>query len=249
MPPYFRQFFPILTFCVLFCILGSMIHEEIESALFALQDKEYRTFTAKLIPTVPARRIIGVRTPELRSLAKTYIRRDDISAFLTALPHRYFEENQLHAFLLCEMKDFDRCVEATAAFLPYIDNWATCDQLSPKVFAKHKAALLEYIRTWLDSNDTYTVRFAVGMLMEHFLDADFSPAYLQTAAAIRSDEYYVNMMVAWYFATALAKQYEAALPLIEQHALPPWTHNKAIRKAIESRRIPDAHKAYLRTLK
>lgn len=226
-----------------------MILEEIQAELFSLQDKKYRDFQAALIPTIPPETMIGVRTPALRALAKKMGKREDIDAFLNALPHAYFDENQLHAFLICEMKDYGRCMEALDCFLPYVDNWATCDQMSPKILKKNRAELLAKIRLWLEDGKTYTVRFAVGMLMEHFLDEEFDPAYPELVAAIRSEEYYVNMMIAWYFATALAKRYDSILPFIEGRRLPVWTHNKAIQKAIESRRILEERKAYLRGLK
>lgn len=223
--------------------------EEIQKELFALQDTAYRDFQAKLIPNLAEGSMIGVRTPELRKLAKQMAKREDISVFLETLPHTYFDENQLHAFVISERKDFAQCMAELTTFLPFIDNWATCDQLSPKVFKKHRPELLPYIREWIISDQTYMVRFAIGMLMEHFLDADFDTAYLEMVSAVRSEEYYINMMSAWYFATALAKQYEAALPYIEEVRLAPWTHNKAIQKAIESNRITAEQKAYLRGLK
>ena len=222
---------------------------EIQNALFALRDEQYRDFQARLIPTLAPETMIGVRTPALRALAKELAKDGGAEDFLNALPHRYFDENQLHAFLISGMKDFDRCLAALKRFLPYVDNWATCDQMSPKVFKKHRAALLAQIPVWLASGETYTVRFALGMLMEHFLDGDFDPRYLEWAASLRSEEYYVRMMVAWYFATALAKQYDAALPWLEERRLDPWTHNKTVQKAIESCRIPDARKAHLKTLR
>ena len=226
-----------------------MIVAEIREALFARQDLSYRDFQGALLPTVAHERMIGVRTPELRSLAKTFAKREEIGAFLSDLPHRYFDEDQLHAFVISQGKDFSKCVEEVDRFLPYVDNWATCDQLSPSIFRKHKQALLPHIEKWIASGKTYTVRFGVGMLMSHFLDEDFDPAYLDRVAKVRSDEYYINMMIAWYLATALAKQYEAALTIIEQQRLDKWTHNKAIQKAIESRRITDEQKAFLRSLK
>ena len=226
-----------------------MLTEEIAQALFALQDETYRDFQAKLLPTVDPAAVIGVRTPALRDCAKTLSKRPDIGDFLAALPHAYFDENQLHAFIISLERDYDRCVAEVNAFLPYVDNWATCDQLSPKVFRRHRPALLGEIRRWLAAEHCFTVRFGIGMLMEHFLDADFDPAYLEWVAALRSEEYYVNMMIAWYFATALAKQYEAALPYIEENRLDPWTHNKAIQKAVESYRVPQERKDYLRSLK
>ena len=226
-----------------------MIIEDIRKDLFALQDVPYRDFQVKLFPGCDTSRFIGVRTPALRALAKEYGKREDVDAFLTNLPHAYFDEDQLHAFLLEGVKDFDRCMDAVEDFLPYVDNWATCDQLSPKVFRKDKAKLLERIKVWLKSDRTYTVRFAIGMLMQHFLDSDFDPAYPEMVAKIRSDEYYIDMMIAWYFATALAKQWDAVVPYLRERRLEPWTHNKAIQKAIESRRITAEQKEYLRSLK
>lgn len=225
------------------------IRETILQRLFALQDTEYQRFQSKLLPTVEPRRVIGVRTPALRALAKELGGREDTGAFLDALPHEYFEENQLHAFLISALRDYAAAVAAVDAFLPYVDNWATCDQMLPKVFRKHRAALLHAIERWLDAAHPYTVRFGVGMLMQHYLDEDFRAEYPARVAALRSGEYYVDMMRAWYFATALAKQYDAALPYLEQRRLDPWTHNKAIQKAIESYRVPEEAKAYLRTLR
>ena len=217
--------------------------------LMELQDTGYRDMQKKIIPTVDPDSIIGVRTPALRALAKEILKSGDYKSFLNELPHKYFEENQLHAFILSGMKDFDECMDELEKFLPFVDNWATCDQMSPKVFKKHKDELLNHIKVWIKSDKTYTVRFGVGMLMEHFLDDDFDLKYPEMAARIRSDEYYVNMMIAWYFATALAKQYESIIPFIEQKRLAPWTHNKAIQKSVESYRITDEQKAYLKSLK
>lgn len=226
-----------------------MIVEEIQDELFRLQDEKYRDFQAKLIPTVDPERVIGVRTPQLRQYARQLAKRKDISAFLNNLPHGYFEECQLHAFIISGMKDYDKCMEEVDHFLPSIDNWATCDQLSPKIFKKHKEKLLDHIRIWIQSEETYTIRFSIGMLMEHFLDEDFDTDYPEMVAKIRSDEYYANMMIAWYFATALAKQYEAVLPYIERQRLDKWTHNKTIQKAVESYRITPEKKEYLKSLK
>ncbi len=226
-----------------------MITEEIRKRLFFLQDEPYKTFQAKLIPTIRPETIIGVRTPALRKLAKELSKDPDNIVFLEDLPHRYFDENQLHAFLISEIKEFEKCLEQTETFLPFINNWATCDQLSPKVFKKHRQELPAHIHTWIRSEDTYTVRFGIGMLMQHFLDEDFDPAYPELVARIRSEEYYINMMIAWYFATALAKQYDAILPYIEQKRLAPWTHNKAIQKARESYRVLAEQKEYLKGLK
>ena len=223
--------------------------KRISEELFKLQDTEYRDFQSKLIPTVDPDHTIGVRTPALRKFAKQLVKEKAYEDFLKDLPHRYFDENQLHAFVISEIKDFDACLEEVDKFLPYVDNWATCDQMSPKVFKKNRKALLSNIRRWLASGRTYTVRFALGMLMQHFLDADFRPEYPEWVAGIRSEEYYVKMMVAWYFATALAKQYETALPYLESRKLDPWTHNKTIQKAVESYRITPEQKQYLKELK
>ena len=226
-----------------------MTVSEIRAELERLQDIQYREMQIRIIPTVKPEHIIGVRTPELRQLAKQVARDGAAEEFLENLPHRYFEENQLHAFILSEMKDYGQCLQALNRFLPYVDNWATCDQMSPKVFRKHRQQLIGSIREWISSEKPYTVRFGIGMLMEHYLDGDFDPAYPEMAAAVRSGEYYVNMMTAWYFATALAKQYEAVLPYLENRRLDDWTHNKAIQKAIESYRITPEQKVYLRELK
>ena len=226
-----------------------MTPKEIQKALFDLQDKKYRDFQIKLIPNIEPETIIGVRTPELRAYAKELMKQNDVEGFIEVLPHQFFDENQLHAFILSEMKEYDKCIDEVERFLPFVDNWATCDQLSPKAFKKNKQALLERINEWIKSEQTYTIRFAIGMLMQHFLDEDFDLIFPEMVANVRSEEYYVNMMIAWYFATALAKQYDAILPYIEGQRLESWTHNKAIQKAIESRRITDEQKAYLRSLK
>lgn len=223
--------------------------EEIRKHLFTLQDAKYRDFSAGLNPEIGKETVIGVRTPALRQYAKELLKSGGYEDFLEELPHRYFDENQLHAFLISGMKDYDVCMRELNKFLPYVDNWATCDQMSPKIFKKHKAELLKEINRWLKSQKTYTIRFATGMLMEHFLDGDFKPEYPERVAGIRSEEYYVNMMTAWYFATALAKQYDAVIHFIEEKKLDPWTHNKTIQKAVESYRISDERKEYLRTLK
>ena len=226
-----------------------MITDDIRKELKKFQDKGYREMQVTIIPTVDADSIIGVRTPALRQLAKEFSKREDIIEFLSDLPHKFFEENQLHAFILSGMKDAERCIRLVDEFLPYVDNWATCDQMSPKIFKKHKQLLLEYVDKWIKSDHTYVKRFAIGMLMEHFLDEDFKTSYLTKVSKIRSEEYYVNMMIAWYFATALAKQYEDTLPFIEKQKLDKWTHNKSIQKAVESYRITPEQKEYLKTLK
>ncbi len=222
---------------------------ELHKKLKDLQDLKYRDMQIRIIPTVDPESIIGVRTPELKAIAKEMLRSGDHRDFLKELPHEYFEENQLHAFIISGMKAPDVCMEELETFLPFIDNWATCDQLSPKIFKKHKDMLLTHIKKWIVSEETYTVRFGTGMLMEHFLDEDFDPGYPEMVAKIRSEEYYINMMIAWYFATALAKQYDRVLPYIEEKRLDDWTHNKTIQKCIESYRIPDEKKAYLKSLK
>lgn len=214
-----------------------------------MQDLPYRDFQCRLVPTVAAEAMIGVRTPELRKFARAFAKTPEAAEFLTSLPHRYYEENNLHGFLIESMKDFGQAVAALDIFLPYVDNWATCDLMRPKVFRKNLPELLIAIRRWLTSEETYTIRFGIEMLMTFYLDEEFQPEYLNWVAELKSEEYYVNMMVAWYFATALAKQYGAALPYIQERRLAPWTHNKTIQKAIESYRITDDQKAYLRTLK
>ena len=226
-----------------------MILDEIRDELFKMQDIEYRDFNSKLIPTVKKEDMIGVRTPELRKYAKKLLKEEGVEDFLHSLPHKYFDENQLHAFIISEIKDFKFCIDELINFLPYLDNWATCDQLSPKIFKKYRNDLLPHIYEWLKSDKTYTVRFGIGMLMEHFLEEDFKTEYPEMVAAVRSEEYYINMMTAWYFATALAKQYESILPFIEGNKLDTWTHNKTIQKAIESNRISAEQKNYLKVLK
>lgn len=221
----------------------------IQKDLFGMQDAGYRQMQVKIIPTVDPDSIIGVRTPELKKYAKELSGTDAAYDFLSDLPHRYFEENQLHSFVISGIKDYDRCMEELCRFLPYIDNWATCDQLGPKVFKKHRPELLTHIKEWIKDDRTYTVRFAIKMLMDHFLDEDYKTEYPKMVAKVRSDEYYVNMMVSWYFATALAKQYDTAITFIEQKKLDKWTHNKAIQKSVESYRISQETKDYLRSLK
>ena len=231
------------------CQKKSISTEEVRSRLFALQDLEYKSFHANLMPTIDPDVIIGVRTPALRKLAKELWKEYNVNPFLQELPHKYYEENNLHGMFLEQIKDYDTCVRLLNDFLPYVDNWATCDLISPKVLGQHREELLQQISPWIQSGETYTVRYAIGMLMRHFLDEDFRPEYLQTVASVSSEEYYIRMMQAWYFATALAKQYEAALPYIEGKALETWTHNKAIQKAVESYRITAEQKDYLKTLK
>ena len=223
---------------------------ELQQNLFGMRDAAYAAFIAKLTPGFPPSHFIGVRVPLLRTIARSFAKEEAASqSFLSHLPHSYYEEDMLHGMLISLIKDYDRCLDLTDRFLPYVDNWAVCDTLSPKVFAKHKAQLLENILRWSSSSHTYTCRFGLRMLMTHFLDDSFSADFLEIPAAIRSEEYYVKMMVAWFFATALAKQWEATLPYLENRQLDPWTHRKTIQKAIESYRIPPERKDYLRTLR
>lgn len=222
--------------------------KNITDKLYELQDIKYKELQAKIIPNVDQNTIIGVRTPELRKYAKELIK-EDYKCFLKELPHKYFDENQLHAFIISEIKDYNECSNYINEFLPYVDNWATCDQMSPKVFKKHTKELIVEINKWLKSKDTYTIRFGIGMLMQYYLEDEFKIDYLDKVAKIKSDEYYINMMRAWYFATALAKQYEKTIPFIEKERLDKWTHNKTIQKAIESYRITPEQKEYLKKLK
>lgn len=223
--------------------------DAIQEKLFALQDLNYRQFQAKLTPTVDPEQIIGVRMPALRKLAKELKGTAEAEAFLAALPHRYYDENNLHGLLLCARSGYEETVAGLEIFLPHVDNWATCDLLSPRAFRTHPPQLPEQIRRWLDSGDTYTVRFGLEMLMSFYLDECFRPEYLDWAAEVKSEEYYVRMMVAWYFATALAKQYDAALPYLTSRRLEQWTHNKTIQKAVESYRITPEQKDALRALR
>ncbi len=221
----------------------------IQAQLFALQDLGYRTFHCKLMPTVDPERVIGVRTPQIRQLAKQLSGTPEGEAFLQALPHRYYEENNLHGALLSLGKSYSWVLEGVNVFLPYVDNWATCDLLSPKAFRKHPPELRKQIRRWVEDAHTYTVRFGLGMLMSFYLDEGFQMEDLDLAAGVRREEYYVKMMAAWYFATALAKQYDAALPYLRQRRLDRWTHNKTIQKAVESYRITPEQKDELRSLR
>lgn len=225
--------------------------ETITKRILELQDMEYREFTARQIPDIDKKRIVGVRLPQLRTLAKEIVREGKGDAVLTELPHYYTDENNLHALVLAELKDYDRTVAELDRFLPYVDNWATCDSMKPKTFKRNenKEKLLADIRRWLNSEHPFTIRFAISMLMTHFLDNDFREEYLDWVAAVDNEHYYVRMMVAWYFATALAKQYDATLPYLMARRLKKWTHNKAIQKATESLRITQEQKQLLRTLK
>lgn len=224
--------------------------KEITSSLFELQDEKYRSFHAKLIPEIEFDRIIGVRTPALRKYAKEAAKLPDVNQFLEELPHYYYEENNLHGELLCLLyKDIETLLDKLEIFLPYIDNWATCDLLSPKLFKKNLPIVYERVKEWLKSQDTYTVRFGIVTLLSFFLDDAFEPEMLAMVAGIQTEEYYIKMAIAWYFSVAIVKQYETTLPYFENCKLDAWTHNKAIQKAIESYRVSDETKAYLRTLK
>ena len=225
------------------------ITAEIEKRLFELRDEKYRAFQSKLMPGVDIERIIGVRNPLLRKLAKELVKTEGSEAFLRDLPHGYYDEYNLHGYMISECKDYAKAIEYVDAFLPYVDNWATCDLLSPKAFAKNRDKLPQDIERWLSSDEPFTVRFGIEMLMSHFLDGDFDSKYLERVSYIRSEEYYVNMMIAWYFATALAKQWERTLPFVEDRKLDKWVHNKTIQKANESFRITAEQKEYLKSLK
>lgn len=222
---------------------------KVREKLFQMQDLSYRDFHASLMPTVDKQWVIGVRTPELRKFAKEFSRTEEACEFIKVLPHEYYEENNLHGFLIEKIKDYEKCIEELDRFLPYVDNWATCDMCVPKVLKKHLPELEVKIDEWMASGKTYTIRYGIGMLMRFYLDDNFQPEYLDKVADVVSEEYYVKMMVAWYFATALAKQYDAALSYIEEQRLEQWIHNKAIQKAVESRRITKKQKEYLKTLK
>lgn len=215
----------------------------------ACGSEKYRDFQSKLVPNIPKETILGVKTPDMRKIAKDIKGTKEAETFLAQLPHRYFEENLVHFFLIAAIRDFDECVKSVETFLPYVDCWPVCDQASPKVFAKNHKKLLPLIRKWIGSEHVYTARFGIRMLMNEFLGEDFKPEYLEWVASVPGEDYYVRMMVAWYFATALAKKYGESVVYVEDHRLDPWTHKKTIQKAIESFRVSDAHKDYLRTLR
>ena len=225
------------------------VEKEMLNAIFAARDEEYADFTAKLIPNVPRESIIGVRTPQLRSIAKRFGKNAGINEFLSALPHEYHEQNLVHAYIAESIGDFDSAVKTIEAFLPYVTNWAVCDSMTPRIFAKHTGELLPIIKKWLQSEHFYTVRFGLRMLMCFYLEKEFASEINALAASVCSEEYYVNMMQAWYFATALAKQYDSTVPFVAEHRLSPWVHNKTIQKAVESFRITAEQKAHLKTLR
>ena len=226
-----------------------MTNTEIREKLFSMADEKYKDFQAKLMPTVDKDKVIGVRTPALRSFTKEIYKAGEYEAFLSDLPHKYYEEDNLHALLIDKIKDFDECVAEIEKLLPFIDNWATCDMLRPKVFKSEPEKLYEYICKWLCSDKVYTVRYGIGCLCSFYLDDNFRAEQLAMVAEIKSDEYYINMMIAWYFATALAKQYDSTVVYLQQRKLPEWVHRKTIQKAVESYRISDETKMYLRSLR
>ena len=225
-----------------------IIHD-VQKRLFEMQDAEYRDFHAKLVPTMEKTKFIGIRTPMLRKFAKKFGKTEESEIFLQVLPHQYYEENNLHVLLIEQIRDYDKCLEELERFLPHIDNWATCDLLALHMMKKHRDIFIREIYRWIGSDKPYIIRFGISMLMRHYLDEEFKTEYPEKVAAIRSEEYYVNMMRAWYFATALAKQYEKVLPFLEKRQMDVWTHNKTIQKAIESYRITSEQKEYLRTLR
>lgn len=227
----------------------SRVRSDLQKQLFELQDLEYREFHSRLMPEIDKERIIGVRTPVLREFARQLAETDVAETFIQELPHAYYEENNLHMMLITSIREYDRCLYELQRFLPYIDNWATCDFPAPQCFSNHKQELMPHIRTWIASGDTYTIRYGVGMLMRLYLDKDFLPEYPEIVTGIISEEYYVNMMLAWYLATALAKQWKTVIPYLEERRLPDWVHRKTIQKAIESRRITEEQKEYLRSLR
>ena len=220
--------------------------EEIQKHLFELQDMAYRDFHSRLMPDIDKETVIGIRVPVLRKYAKSIAGTELSEKFIKELPHCYYEENNLHMMLITGIKDYDRCISEIERFLPYIDNWATCDFPAPKCFENHKEDLLPVIKRWIASSETYTIRYGIGMLMRLYLDEDFEPEYVKLVAGVESDEYYVNMMIAWYMATALAKQWDAVIPYIEEHRMSDWVHRKTIQKAVESYRITDEQKKYLK---
>ena len=221
----------------------------IKDELFKLQDIKYKEFQAKLVPNIDSDSIIGIRTPDLRKFAKDIFKSNNYKEFINELPHKYYEENLLHFFIISMIKDFNECIKEVDRFLPYVDCWPVCDQSSPKVFKKNHESILPYIKKWISNKHIYTSRFGIRILMNEFLDKDFKPEYLKLVSNIKGEDYYLKMMIAWYFATALAKQYDATIPFIENNKLDKWIHNKTIQKAIESYRVTDEHKEYLKSLK
>lgn len=221
----------------------------LQEELFKLQDTAYRDFHSSLMPGVDKETVIGVRIPVLRAFAKKFSKTEEAGQFMNELPHKYYEENNLHMMLIAQIKDYDKCISETEKFLPYIDNWATCDSSLPKCFDKNKEDILVRAKNWIATDDTYVKRYGMGVMMRLFLDEDFKEEYIQLVAGVKSEEYYVNMMIAWYMATALAKQWDAAIPYIQEHRLSEWVHRKSIQKAVESYRITPEQKDYLKGLR
>lgn len=221
----------------------------VQERLYALRDEKYQAFQSKLVPNLPAEVILGVRTEPLRQLAKELFGTPEAEEFLRQLPHGFYEENLLHFFLIALIREPSACIERIEAFLPYVDCWPVCDQATPKCFRKNHSLILPYIKRWIESEHIYTARFGIRMLMNEFLGDDFREEYLEWVASKTGDAYYLRMMVAWYFATALAKQYDKSVVYLEKHRLDAWTHRKAIQKAVESFRVSEEHKTYLRTLR
>lgn len=221
----------------------------VQKQLFKMQDTGYRDFHAKLIPTMDKDKVIGIRAPQLRAFAREFGKTEEAEMFLEVLPHQYYEENNLHGLLIEQIRDYGECLKELDRFLPYIDNWATCDMLALRLMKDHRNVFIKEVYRWMGSDEPYTIRFGISMLMRYYLDEEFKPEYPKKVAAIRSEEYYVNMMRAWYFATALAKQYPSVLPFLEERKMDTWTHNKTIQKAVESYRITPEQKEYLRTLR
>ena len=217
--------------------------------LFELRDLKYRDFHSRLIPSVPKEQVIGIRTPVLRKFAKEYVKTEEAAEFIKILPHEYYEENNLHMLIISAIRDYEMCIAEIERFLPFIDNWATCDSPLPKCFDKNKEDILERAKKWIAADTTYVKRYGMGVMMRLFLDEDFKEEYIQLVAGVKSEEYYVNMMIAWYMATALAKQWDAAIPYIQEHRLSEWVHRKSIQKAVESYRITPEQKEYLKGLR
>ena len=214
-----------------------------------MQDLKYRDFHSRLMPGIDKETIIGIRTPILRKFTKEFARTPGAEEFLTQLPHRYYEENNMHMMIISWIKDYEVCLKEVKKLLPYVNNWATCDSQLPKCFDKNKEDILERAKKWIAADTTYVKRYGMGVMMRLFLDEDFKEEYIQLVAGVKSEEYYVNMMIAWYMATALAKQWDAAIPYIQEHRLSEWVHRKSIQKAVESYRITPEQKDYLKGLR
>ncbi len=222
---------------------------ELTDKLLKIKDNKYKEFQLKLVPNINKDSILGIRTPEMRKIAKEVYKSEDKNKFLDSLPHKYYEENLIHFFVISLIKDFDECIKRVEEFLPYVDCWPVSDQATPKSFKKNHKKLLPYIKKWIKSKHVYTARFGIRMLMNEYLGDDFKEEYLKLIASIKTNDYYLKMMIAWYFATALAKRYNETIPYLENNSLDEWVHKKTIQKAIESYRVSEEHKKYLSTLK